>query len=314
MSSLGPYLTLARPAHWVKNGFVLVGLFFGHGWSDAILVRDALACFVGFCLVSSAVYAFNDVMDRDADRAHASKRDRPLASGAISTYAAVIFAAVLALAGLAVTGTVSLVAFALVLAYIVLNLAYSMGLKHVVVLDVCIIAAGFMLRILTGTMGIGIEPSSWLIFCGFMLTLLLGFAKRRSELAELQKPSEAMASPASGNGATPPEDPAMPARIPSRKVLSTYSLPWLDGIIAACAASLITAYALYTLDSQTIILHGTDRLILTLPIVAYGMGRYLWTVYRQGQGADPAAQLWRDPQLSGSVACWLLLTWWLIAR
>jgi uncharacterized membrane protein len=313
MNSIGAYLTLARPAHWVKNGFVLVGLFFGHGWSDAILVRDALACFVGFCLVSSAVYAFNDLMDRDADRAHATKRERPLASGAISTFAAAIFSAALALAGLVLAGTVSLVAFALVLAYIVLNLGYSLGLKHVVVLDVCIIAAGFMLRILTGTLGISIEPSSWLIFCGFMLTLLLGFAKRRSELAELQKGLEVNAGPASATDVNPGGDSATLVRIPARKVLSTYSLPWLDGIIAACAASLITSYALYTLDSQTILLHGTDQLIWTLPIVAYGMGRYLWTVYRQGQGADPAAQLWRDPQLSGAVACWLLLTWWLIA-
>lgn len=305
------YVALGRPAHWVKNGFVLVGLLFGQGLTDAALVRDAMACFVGFCLVSSAVYAFNDVMDREADRGHRSKRARPLACGAISVTAAAVFATSLALAGLAMAGLASFTALALVFAYILLNLGYSLGLKHVVVLDVFIISAGFMLRILAGTLGIGIEPSGWLIFCGFLLTLFLGFAKRRSELADLQSALEARAqslSPGGANGSEPLEG------LPARKVLSSYRLRWLDRIIAACAACLIVAYVLYTVDERTITLHGTDQLILTVPFVAYGIGRYLWTVYRQGEGADPAAQLWRDPHLAGAIAGWLAATGWLIAR
>ncbi len=302
MSSLGAYVAVARPAQWIKNGFVLVGLLFGHGWKNPLLVQDAIACFVGFCLVSSAVYGFNDVMDRHADRAHPGKRERPLASGAIGVGAALAYAAGLALAGLALTGLASMTALALVLAYIGLNLGYSLGLKHIVVLDVFIIAAGFMLRILVGTLGVGIEPSRWLLFCGFTFTLFLGFAKRRSELSAFQS-----------NVPGHEPDLARPVEMPTRRVLATYSLRWLDWIIGVCAVCAVAAYTLYTLDPRTVALHGTERLVATVPVVLYGIGRYLWTLYRQGSGVDPAVQLWRDPHLLGSLICWLGLTWWLIA-
>ena len=292
---------------------MLVGLLFGHGWMDPLLLRDAVACFVGFCLVSSAVYVFNDVMDRHADRIHPRKRERPLASGAIGVAAALIYAAALALAGLALGALASVAAVALMLAYLVLNLGYSLGLKHIVVLDVFIIAAGFMLRILVGTLGVGIEPSRWLLLCGFTLTLFLGFAKRRSELSAMQL---VLQPPI----ATTPQDPASsiaPGRarhvgMPTRKVLATYSLRWLDRIIGASAICTVAAYALYTLDERTVALHGTSRLVATVPVVLYGIGRYLWTLYRRGSGDDPATQFWRDPHLLGSFICWLGMTWWLI--
>ena len=310
MSRLRAYLAVARPAHWIKNGFVLVGLLFGHGWRDPLLLADAIACFVGFCLVSSAVYAFNDVMDRHADRAHPRKRERPLASGAIGVAAALVYAAALALVGLALCALASMTAVALVLAYIGLNLGYSLGLKHVVVLDVFIIAAGFMLRILVGTLGVGIEPSRWLLLCGFTLTLFLGFAKRRSELSALQSPATITPeNAASGNA----PDRGLPVKMPTRRVLATYSLRWLDGIIGVCAVCTVAAYALYTLDERTLALHGTNRLVTTLPVVIYGIGRYLWTLHRLGSGDDPATQFWRDPHLLGSFICWLGLTWWLIS-
>ncbi|MFM9972074.1 MAG: decaprenyl-phosphate phosphoribosyltransferase [Burkholderiales bacterium] len=299
MRALADFIALARPAHWIKNGFVLMGLLFGHGWNNPPLLRDVWFCFAAFCLVSSAVYAFNDFMDREADRAHPKKRERPVASGAISGSAALIFAICLALGGLALAATASTIAVGLVLAYIALNLGYSLGLKHVVVLDVFLISAGFMLRILVGTLGIGIEPSNWLIFCGFTLTLFLGFVKRRSELAGLQLPLA--------------EDSPPGARVPTRKVLSLYRLHWLDKMIAVCAGCAVLAYGLYTIDARTIALHGTTELWLTVPLVAYGIGRYLWTLYRHGRGADPAAQLWRDPHLLGTLLGWLALTAWLIA-
>jgi len=310
MSKAGAYLALARPAHWIKNGFVLVGLLFGHGWRDPLLLAAAIACFAGFCLVSSAVYVFNDVMDREADRAHPLKRDRPLASGAIGVAAALVYAAALASAGLALCALASTTAVALVLAYIGLNLGYSLGLKHVVVLDVFIIAAGFMLRILVGTLGVGIEPSRWLLLCGFTLTLFLGFAKRRSELSALQSPATiAPENSASGNA----PDRGLPVEMPTRRVLATYSLRWLDGIIGVCAVCTVAAYALYTLDERTLVLHGTNRLVVTVPVVIYGIGRYLWTLHRLGGGGDPATQFWRDPHLLGSFICWLGLTGWLIS-
>ncbi|MSQ52235.1 MAG: decaprenyl-phosphate phosphoribosyltransferase [Betaproteobacteria bacterium] len=316
------YLALARPAQWNKNGFVLVGLLFGHAWTDPLLVRDAIACFIGFCLVASAVYAFNDVLDRVADRAHPGKRDRPVASRAVGVAGALMAAAIWALAGLCLAGLASMNAAALMILYIAMNLGYSLGLKHVVVLDVLIISAGFMLRILAGTLGVGIEPSRWLIFCGFMLTLFLGFAKRRAELAAFHSASRI--NGAQGDSNPLPDNPlgnlsriAQPrndsANVPARRVLAAYSLPWLDRIIVACAAGALVAYTAYTLDAGTVALHGTDRLLVTVPIVIYGMGRYLWTLYRHGLGADPATQMWSDPHLFGSVIGWLALTGWLIA-
>jgi len=307
MSSAGSFIAVARPQQWVKNGFVLVGLLFGHAWRDELLLQNAIFCFLGFCLVSSAVYVFNDVMDRQADRAHEDKRKRPIASGAISVRVALAYAASLALAGLALSALVSLTATALVLAYIALNIGYSLGLKHVVVLDVFIIAAGFMLRILTGTLGIGIDPSNWLLFCGFMLTLFLGFAKRRAELSALQSRDGQQSSAAADDGMA-----ATSPAVPARRVLATYSLRWLDRVIDVCALAAVVAYALYTLDERTAALHATRGLVATVPLVMYGMGRYLWTLYRHGGGADPASQLWRDPHLLGSLLLWLGITAWLL--
>jgi 4-hydroxybenzoate polyprenyltransferase len=289
------YFELARPSQWVKNGFVLVGLLFGHGWNDPQTVASSLTVFAGFCLISSAVYALNDVMDREADRAHPRKRGRPVAAGNVSPLRAALFSGFLAAVGLAVTAVVSTAAVAIVAAYIVLNIGYSLGLKHVALLDVFLIASGFMLRLLAGTAGVGIEPSRWLLLCGLMVTLFLGFAKRRAELAAL--------------GTNPTEGHA----VHQRRALSAYTLDLLDRMIAVSAAGALIAYALYTVDARTVELHGTERLVLTVPFVVYGLYRYLWTLYRQGGGADPSAQLVRDPHLLFAVAGWLLTTWWLIA-
>lgn len=289
-----PYVQLARPSQWTKNGFVLVGLLFGHAWSVPSALGAALVLFAAFCLLSAAVYALNDVMDREADGAHPAKRARPVASGRIPVRAALAFSAVCALSGLVLAGLVSPVALAIAAAYLVLNGAYSMGLKHVAVLDVFLIASGFMLRILAGTSGIGIAPSRWLLLCGLMATLFLGFAKRRAELAELRRRD--------------PED-----RAAQRRALENYSIELLDRMIAVSAAGALVCYALYTVDARTVEVQGTDKLVLTVPFVLYGLYRYLWVLYRRGGGADPAAELLQDRQLLAVVFGWLCLTWWLIA-
>ncbi len=188
----------------------------------------------------------------------------------------------------------SATAFAIAAAYLLLNAAYSMGLKHVAVLDVFLIAAGFMLRILAGTSGIGIAPSRWLLLCGLMATLFLGFAKRRAELAELRQRDSA-------------------SGITQRRALENYSLEWLDRMIAVSAAGALISYALYTMDPRTAQVQGTDQLVLTVPFVLYGLYRYLWVLYRRGGGADPSAELLEDRHLLVAVVGWLILTWWLIA-
>ena len=289
MSRPAALLRLMRPHQWLKNGFVFVGPLFGHGWTDPRLLAQAAWLFAGFCLASSAVYVVNDIADREADRRHPVKRSRPIAQGAVSVRSGFALCVALALGGLGIAAAVSPPALAIVATYIAVNLAYSGGLKHVAVLDVFIIAAGFMLRILAGTLGLGIEPSQWLLLCGLMVTLFLGFSKRRAELGTAEGDHSA------------------------RRSLHDYSATLLDRIITVTVAGSIICYALYTVDNKTIALHGTDKLVFSLPFVVYGLLRYLYVLHRRGGGADPAWELLHDPHLLLATAGWLATTWYLIA-
>jgi len=306
MSAPADLVRLLRPHQWVKNAFVLIGLVFGHAWDDPQQVMNVARLLAGFCLLASGVYAMNDVFDRDADRAHPDKRNRPVAGGRIAPGAAAALAVALALAGLTIAYRVSSSAFAIFAAYVLLNLAYSAGLKHVAVLDVFLIAAGFMLRILAGTLGIGIEPSQWLLLCGLLVTLFLGFAKRRAELFEHQN--------GSGSAADNDDNPnaASTAAPPQRRSLAGYTPKLLDQMIAISAGGSVIGYALYTVDLSTIALHGTDKLIYTLPVVLYAVFRYLHLLYRRGGGADPSADLLGDPHLLVTSLGWVGLIWWLL--
>ncbi|MBI2754334.1 MAG: decaprenyl-phosphate phosphoribosyltransferase [Betaproteobacteria bacterium] len=284
------YLELARPHHWVKNGFVFAGVVFGHAWNDPEILAAAVVTTAAFCLASSAVYAFNDCFDAEQDRDHPDKRDRPVARGAVEPREAYGLSAVLGAAGLAFAAWVGPLAAAIVAAYLGLNAAYTLGLKRVPVIDVFAIASGFMLRLLAGTSGVGIEPSQWLLACGFLLTLFLGFAKRRAELARLA------------------EDAAQ-----HRAVLDAYTTGFLDKAIVVCAAGMIVSYTLYTVSPDTASLHGTGRLILTLPWVLLGTFRYLFRLHFRGGGGDPAEEVLRDPLLAAASAGWVATVLWLIS-
>ncbi|TBR13845.1 MAG: decaprenyl-phosphate phosphoribosyltransferase [Rugosibacter sp.] len=279
-----PMLRLLRPHQWLKNGFVFVGLLFGHAWHDPRIVGQALAAFAAFCLLSSAVYVMNDLLDREQDRQHPKKKHRPLAADTVSVPAAIALAVVCLLGGGALAVLYAGTAPWIFFAYVVMNIAYSLGLKHIVILDVFIIASGFMLRILAGTLGLGIAPSHWLLLCGLMLTLFLGFAKRLAELNTLQKESGG-----------------------HRRVLEHYTATMLDQFISITAAAAVISYALYTVSAETLALHGTRSLILTVPFVLYGMLRYLWRLHAQGGGGDAAQELLTDPHLMAAVFGWLLL-------
>lgn len=282
-------LQLLRPQHWVKNGFVLAGLLFGHASIDATLVAAALFATLAFCLASSAVYAFNDALDAPRDREHPGKNGRPVARGAIAPAAAHAIAAALAVLALGLALWSAPAVAALIGAYLAMNAAYSLGLKHVPVLDVFIIAAGFMLRLLAGTWGIGIEPSRWLLTCGFLLTLFLGFAKRRAELDRL-----------AGDAGR------------HREVLESYSLAFLDKAVLACAIGMVITYAQYTVADTTVALHGTEHLIWSLPWVLLGTFRYLFRLHYRGGGGDPAQELLRDPMLAAAALGWVATVAWLI--
>jgi 4-hydroxybenzoate polyprenyltransferase len=295
MSRWLAYLRLLRPHQWVKNGFVFVGLLFGHAWNEPEKVALALSAFAAFCLLSGAVYAMNDILDREEDRRHPAKARRPLASGAASVRGAALLMLACAAAGLWLALAHAGSSPWIFLAYLALNVGYSLGLKHVVILDVFIIAAGFMLRILAGTLGIGIAPSQWLLLCGLLLTLFLGFAKRHAELNAL-----------GGEGGS--------AAGRHRRVLEHYTHALLDQMITVAAAGTVVSYSLYTVSEETVALHGTTDLIYTVPFVLYGMFRYLFLLHRRGGGGDPALELMRDPHLMAAMAGWLATTLWILSE
>jgi 4-hydroxybenzoate polyprenyltransferase len=284
-------LKLLRLHQWVKNGFVFVGLLFGDASNDWKLRGLVLLAAAGFCLLSSCVYILNDVVDRKADQAHPVKRKRPLASGTVGIRQAYALAMVCGVAGLALGAMASAMVAVILLAYLTLNLAYSAGLKNVPILDVFIIAAGFMLRIFAGTWGVNIAPSYWLLLCGLLLTVFLGFAKRRAELTV-----------SGGNGSN---------GAAQRPVLYEYSPALLDTMMSISAAGVIVSYSLYTVSPDTIALHRTDKLIYTLPFVLYGIFRYIFLLHRRG-GEDPARTLLTDAHLLVVGALWLGVTLWLI--
>lgn len=274
---------LLRPSHWIKNGFVLVGLLFGRAFLNPEMLLSAVLAFGAFCLIASFVYVVNDLADVEADRRHPIKRYRPIASGTVSAFHAKSAAAVLLAGALPLAWLASPLVLMIVSIYGVMNLAYSFGLKHIVILDVFVIAMGFMLRILAGTIGIGIGPSKWLIVCSLMLTLFLGFAKRRAELVQTGSNHQ-------------------------RKVLEHYSVELLDRFISIMASATIITYSLYTMAPETVAQHHTDKLIYTSPIVIYGMFRYLFLVYRRKQGEDPAIDVFRDRQVLFTVLTWGVMT------
>lgn len=284
-------LRLMRPHQWVKNTFVLTGLLFGHKWHDPALLSKAIIAFIAFCLISSTVYILNDIVDIEQDKNHPGKRLRPLPSGKLKISTAASFAVVLGLTAFALAFTASTTVVAILAIYLVMNIAYSLKLKHVVILDVFIIATGFMLRILAGTLGLGIPPSQWLLLCGLMVTLFLGFSKRRAEIITLS------------------EDKST-----HRKVLEEYSPVLLDKMIGITASGLIMSYSLYTMNPDTIRIQGTANLVYTVPFVIYGVFRYIYLLHQQNRGSDTAKDLARDPHMLIVLLGYLITTIVLIAH
>ena len=281
------YWQLLRPQQWIKNAFVWAGFLFARAWQDAALAQQVALAFIAFCLLASAVYIGNDWIDRDADRAHPTKRRRPLAGGQIGGAAAGSLAIVLALAALALGAWVGAGLFAVLVAYLVLNAAYSLRLKRIVIVDVFALSLGFLLRILAGTVGVGIAPSPWLLMCGLMLTLLLGFGKRRAESAAVG---------ASGG----------------RAVLAEYSPALLDRLIVVCVSGTLIAYSLYTISPQTITLHRSADLVYTVPIVTYALFRYLYLLGSGHAAEDPSGLFIGDRHLQLSALAWLVAVIWIL--
>ena len=281
---------LMRPRQWVKSSFVFTGILFGKAWREPQLRWKVLLAAVAFSLTASSVYIINDLLDKESDLNHPRKKHRPLATGAVSSAAALSLMIVLVIGALVFGFLASGKVLGLLSIYLLANIAYSVRLKHVVILDVFIIASGFMLRILAGTVGVNIAPSQWLLLCGLMMALFLGFAKRRAELYAL-----------TGNGPS------------HRRVLSHYQPVLLDNMIVVTATCVILTYSLYTMNEATIKFHHTESLIYTVPFVIYGIFRYIYSLHQQTAGSDPALQIFRDPHLLLAIAGWLIVTLWLVA-
>ena len=275
-------IALLRPRQWSKNVFVLVPLLFSKKLDDPTAVADILGAFVVFCLVASFVYVLNDWRDREEDAAHPTKSGRPLASGAVSTGQALAVAAACLLAAIALivalgfdTGFVAVIA-----TYVAINFAYSFGLRHVALLDILIIAAGFVLRILAGTTAIQVEASQFLILCGGLLALLLAVGKRRADLKS------------DGNG--------------NRPALADYSVEFIDVALAVLASAVIGFYCLFTVSDYAIERYGSDLLYLTTFFVVAGVLRYLQIVIGKGTDSGPTEIALGDRFIQVTGALWVV--------
>jgi len=285
MNRFSDLLRLMRPTQWTKNIFVFAGIFFAEEFYDPILLFRVTLAAVAFSLVSSCIYIINDIVDTDNDKHHPKKKNRPLPSGKVTTNCAIMLSAGCGLLGMLIALYVGGMVAGIILFYALLNIAYSFRFKHIVLLDVFCIATGFMLRILVGTVGVGIPPSQWLLLCGLMITLFLGFAKRRAEIITLTANKKE-----------------------HRKVLEHYGPVLLDEIIAICAACVIISYSLYTMSPDTIAVHQTANLIYTVPFVIYALFRYIFLLHHCNGGGNPSRDLLKDRHIIASIFGWLVVT------
>jgi 4-hydroxybenzoate polyprenyltransferase len=269
-----------RPRHWAKNVFVFAALVFAGRLEDPASVLRVCAAFVVFCVLSSAVYLINDVRDREADRLHPHKRRRPIAAGEIAPATASAASVVLAVSALVAAFGLSHGLGVVASAYLVLNLAYSFGLKRVVILDVMMVAAGFLMRALAGAVVIDVAISQWLVLCTGLLALFLGFVKRRQEITSMD-----------GESLTCP-------------ILKEYSLPFLDQMIAIVTGATVVAYSLYAFSPEVAAKLGTQHMGVTIPFVLFGIFRYLYLVHQRGVGENPTVVVLTDLPLVVDVTLW----------
>ena len=267
-----------RPKQWTKNLVVLAALIFAAGdraqHIGTLQVWIALAAMAAFCMVSSAVYLLNDIKDVELDRAHPSKRLRPIAAGELSVGLARSMALALLAAGLAAAWRIGSGFLCVILAYVALQVCYMYGLKKVALVDLFIIATGFVLRALAGAVAIHVLISPWLLLCTLLLALFLALCKRRHELVVINDSA----------GETRPS-------------LKNYDQHLLDQLISVMAAATVVCYALYTLSPETVAKFGTSQLGFTIPFVIFGIFRYLDLVYRHEQGGRPEQILLTDVPL-----------------
>jgi 4-hydroxybenzoate polyprenyltransferase len=271
-------LVALRPRQWSKNLLVFAGIVFAAKLGDPLRWLEAVTVFIVYCAISSAAYLTNDIRDRADDRLHPVKRDRPIARGEVAPRTALTLAGALAVLAFALAGALGIWSLAFLLGFAALQAAYTLGLKHVVLIDVLTIGALFVIRAAAGAAAIDVRISPWLLLCTALLALFLALAKRRGELVLV------------GADATP-----------GRPVLEGYSLELVDQLVSVVAASTVIAYSLYTFTAR-----DSKALMVTIPFVLFGVFRYLLLIHRRELGEEPEHVLLSDVPILVDVLLWAL--------
>ena len=272
-----------RPEQWIKNFFVFTALLFSKNLLNLSKDIDALVGFIIFCMITGCAYMINDLVDLEKDKLHPTKSQRPIASGRLNKTTAIKITTIICLVSLSFAFYINSFFGIIVLTYFLLNIGYSIYLKNIVIIDVVTIASGFVLRVLGGAVIISVTSSQWLVLCTILLSLFLGFSKRRHELILLE-------DNATGH----------------RKVLEHYSPYFLDQMISVVTASTLICYALYTMSKDTIEKLGTSKLIYTIPFVLYGIFRYLYLVHQKEKGGSPTEVVFTDKPMIINISLWVI--------
>ncbi len=272
-----------RPHQWVKNLFIFAPIIFSQNIFNLPLFLKTTAAFILFCTLSGSLYILNDIKDLEEDKLHPLKSKRPIASGRLKKSTAILSFIILSVLALILSIVLNISFFIAALIYFLLQVAYSFRLKHVVILDVFVIAAGFFIRVVAGGLAIDVYLSSWLLICTILLSLFLAMSKRRHELVLLKENAQG-----------------------HRRILKEYNPYLLDQMIAVVTASTLIAYCLYTISEETVSKFGTTNLIYTVPFVLYGIFRYLYLVHQKTEGGSPEVLIIKDKPLLFDLLLWIL--------
>jgi decaprenyl-phosphate phosphoribosyltransferase len=280
-------ITLIRVKHYIKNFLILVPLIFSGSIANPVMIFNELFAFVSFCFAASFIYVINDIVDRDKDKLHPVKKNRPVASGAVTSIQAFSIALVMITASLWMASLLNIRSFFIVMAYVMTNILYSLWLKNIPVLDVSIIALGFLLRVLMGGASIDVPISRWLLLTIMTLSFYLGFAKRRNEISKVTICSE------------------------TRKVLKEYSVAFLEKAMNSMMTLSVAFYALWSIDAQVVKAFNSDKLVATVPFVLIGMFKYSLIIEGDSYG-DPTDVILSDKLLQLVILGYILFVFLLI--
>lgn len=289
MLKIAAIIKLMRPHQYVKNLFIFLPIFFALKITDIALLTNAFIAFIAFSLTASAIYTLNDYHDIEEDRQHPKKKNRPLASGEISKSQAIVILLILSVTGFILMASLSLEATAILIAYVLMNIAYSFHLKHVAILDVMTIAIGFVMRLFTGSAVTGIHLSMWIVIMTFLLALFMALAKRRDDVLIYLDTGKKM-----------------------RKVIDGYNLQFLDTAMAIMASVVIVAYVIYTTSAEVLARVHSEYLYLTAVFVILGIMRYLQVAFVLKDSGSPTKILLKDRFMQLTLIGWIITFTWIL--